>query len=110
VGVSVVVGGIADRDAPRNSSLKRLIVQKHGERMSGHCCHRTSNVVAGLDIAAGLPERESCTKCALKTASGETLPILKEAFMTSTLWQRQLKIWVFVTNITYRFILGLDVL
>jgi hypothetical protein len=32
VGVSVIVGGIADRDAPRNTSLKRLIVQKHGTR------------------------------------------------------------------------------
>jgi hypothetical protein len=37
------------------------------------------------DIAAGLPETEPSTKCALQAASGETLPILKEAFVTLTL-------------------------
>jgi hypothetical protein len=57
------------------------------------------------DIAAGLP-----TKCALQKASGETLPILKEAFVTPTLGQLPLVIWVFVADITDELILGLDIL
>jgi hypothetical protein len=32
MGVLVIVGGIADRDAPKNTSLKRLIIQKHRTR------------------------------------------------------------------------------
>jgi hypothetical protein len=39
---------------------------------------------ARLDIAAGLPEIDPATKCVLQMASGETLPILKEALVTST--------------------------
>jgi hypothetical protein len=62
------------------------------------------------DIAAGLPEREPSTKCALQTASGETLPILKESFVTPTLGQLPLEIWVFVSHITDELILGLNIL
>jgi hypothetical protein len=62
------------------------------------------------DIAAGLPEREPSTKCALQTASGETLPILKEAFVTLTLGRRPLEVRVFVAAITDELILGLDIL
>jgi hypothetical protein len=60
--------------------------------------------------AAGLPEREPSTKCALQTASGETLPILKEAFVTLTLGRLPLEIWVFVADLTDELILGLDIL
>jgi hypothetical protein len=67
-------------------------------------------MVARLDIAAGLPEREPSMKCALQMPSRETLPILKEVFMTLTQGQRPLKTWVVVANITDEFILGLDVL
>lgn len=44
----------------------------------------------------------------LQMTSEETLPILKEVFMTMTLEQHPLKTWVFVTNSTDVFILGLD--
>jgi hypothetical protein len=71
---------------------------------------RAAVTVVRPDIAAGLPEREPSTKCALQTTSGETLPILKEAFVTLTLWRRPLGIWVFVADITNELILGLDVL
>jgi hypothetical protein len=42
-------------------------------------------------ITAGLPKRKLSTKCALQTASEETLPILKEAFVTMNLERRPLK-------------------
>jgi hypothetical protein len=62
------------------------------------------------DIAAGLPEREPPAKCALQTESGETLPILEEAFVTPTLGRPPLEIWVFIADITDELILGLDIL
>jgi len=43
-------------------------------------------------------------------ASGETIPVLKEALVELTLVQRALRIWVFVAEVTAEFILGLDVL
>jgi hypothetical protein len=46
----------------------------------------------------------------LQTASGETIPVLKEALVEMTLGRRTLRIWVFVAEITDEFILGLDVL
>jgi hypothetical protein len=49
-------------------------------------------------------------KCALRTASGEILLILKEALVTLTLGLRALTIWVFIANIAYGFILGLNVM
>jgi hypothetical protein len=42
--------------------------------------------------------------------SGETLTILKEVFLTLTLGRHPLKIWVFITSITNKFILGLDIM
>jgi hypothetical protein len=66
--------------------------------------------VAKPVIAAGLPKREPSMKCTLQTTSEETLPILKEAFVTLTLERLPLKIWVFVAKSTDVFILGLDVL
>jgi hypothetical protein len=66
--------------------------------------------VARPDIAAGLPDREPSTKCALQMPSRETLPILKEVFMTLTLGRRPLKTWMFIANITDEFVLGCDVL
>jgi hypothetical protein len=46
----------------------------------------------------------------LQTASGETIPVLKEAFVELNLGRRVLRLWVFVAEITDKFILGLDVL
>jgi len=46
----------------------------------------------------------------LQTASGQTIPVLKEALVELTLGQRALKIWVFVAEFTDEFIVGLDVL
>jgi hypothetical protein len=45
----------------------------------------------------------------LQTVSWEALPILNEVFLTLTLGQHQLKVWVFIASIT-EFILGLDIL
>jgi hypothetical protein len=59
---------------------------------------------------AGLSEREPSTKCILQTVSGETLPILKEVFVTLILGRHPLKTWVFVANIADEFISELDVL
>jgi hypothetical protein len=62
------------------------------------------------NIAAQWPEREINQCYTLQTASGEVLPILKEVFLTLTLGQRSLNIWVLIANITNEFILGLDIL
>jgi hypothetical protein len=62
------------------------------------------------DIAAGWPERQLRQRFKLQTVSGETLPILKEVFLTVTLGRRPLKIWAFVADINNEFILGLDIL
>jgi hypothetical protein len=44
-------------------------------------------------------------------ASGDTIPVLKEALVELTLGRDALRIWVFVAEITDEFILlGLDVL
>jgi hypothetical protein len=40
----------------------------------------------------------------------EALSILKEVFLTLTLGQCPLKIWVIIANITNKFFLGLDIL
>jgi hypothetical protein len=64
--------------------------------------------VTRLVIAAALPKRESSMK--FQTTSEETIPILKEAFVTLTLERLPLKTWVSVANSTDMFILGLDVL
>jgi hypothetical protein len=61
------------------------------------------------DIAAGWPERQ-LRRFKLQTVSGETLPILKEVFLTLRLGWHPLKIWVFVASITNELILGLDIL
>jgi hypothetical protein len=44
----------------------------------------------------------------LHTASEETIPVLKEALVNLTLRRQALSIWVFVTEVTDEFILGLD--
>jgi hypothetical protein len=62
------------------------------------------------DIAAGWPERQLRQRFKLQAVSGETLPILKEVFLTLTVGWRPIKICVFVANITNELILGLDIL
>jgi hypothetical protein len=57
------------------------------------------------DINAGLPKKDLPMWCALQMASGDTLPILKEAFVKMTLGQCPLTTGVFITNITDEFIL-----
>jgi hypothetical protein len=66
---------------PRGRNGNRLVAQGW---VADKPCSITIDTGAAVtvirpDIAAGLPEREPSTKCALQTASGETLPILKEA-------------------------------
>jgi hypothetical protein len=66
--------------------------------------------VARSDIVAGLPERKLSRPYVLQTASGGTIPVVKEERVDLTLGQRTLRIWVFVADITDDFILGLDIL
>jgi hypothetical protein len=65
--------------------------------------------VARPDIADGWPEREPNQRFTLQMVSGESLPIQK-VYLTLTLGQRSLKMWVFVADITNEFILGLAIL
>jgi hypothetical protein len=58
----------------------------------------------------GWPGRQLNQRYTLQTISGEALPILKDVFLTVTLGQHPLKIWVFVASITNEFNLGLDIL
>jgi hypothetical protein len=46
----------------------------------------------------------------LQTASGETIPVVKEARVELTIGRRTLRSWVFVADITDDLILGLDIL
>jgi hypothetical protein len=69
-----------------------------------------SATVARPDIVAGLPERELSRPYVLQMASGETIPVVKEACVELTIGQRTLRSWVFVADITDNFILGLDIL
>jgi hypothetical protein len=62
--------------------------------------------VARPNLASGWPERQPNQLYTLQTVSGEVLPILKDVFLTLTLGQRPLKIWVFVASIANEFILG----
>jgi hypothetical protein len=69
-----------------------------------------SATVARPDIVAGLPEMELSRPYVLQTASGETLPVVKEAHVELTIGRRTLRRWVFVADITDDFILRLDIL
>jgi hypothetical protein len=69
-----------------------------------------SVTIARPDIAAGQPWRKPSRPYVLQLASGETIPVVKDAQVELTLGRRALKIWVFVAEITDEFILGLDVL
>jgi predicted aspartyl protease len=69
-----------------------------------------SATVARQDIVAGLPERELSRPYMLQTASGETIPVVKEAHVELTMGRRTLRSWVFVADIKDDFILGLDIL
>jgi hypothetical protein len=69
-----------------------------------------SVTIARPDIVSGRPERKPSRAYVLQTASGETLPLLRETLVELTLGQRALRIWVFVAEVTDEFILGLDVL
>jgi hypothetical protein len=57
---------------------------------------------------AGRKEAESTV--GLTTASGETIPVVKEVSVELNLGRHTLRIWGFMANITDEFILGLDVL
>jgi hypothetical protein len=69
-----------------------------------------SVTIARPDIVAGQPKKKPSRAYVLQTASGETIPVLKEALVELTLGQRALRIWVFIAEVTDEFILGLDVL
>jgi hypothetical protein len=66
--------------------------------------------VARPDIAAGCPKRQPNQRYTLQTLTGDALTIFIEVFLSLTMGRRPLKIWVFVTNITNEFILGLDII
>jgi len=69
-----------------------------------------SVTIARPDIVAGQPERKPSRTCVFQTASGETIPLLKKAFVELNLGRRALRIWVFVEEVTDEFILWLNVL
>jgi hypothetical protein len=69
-----------------------------------------SATVARSDIVAGLPERELSRPYVLQTASGETIPVVKEAHVELTMGRRTLRSWVFIADIKDDFILGPDIL
>jgi hypothetical protein len=62
------------------------------------------------DIATGWAERQPNQSLKLQTTSEEALPILKEVYLTLNPGQGLLKIWVFVTNVTNKFILELGIM
>jgi hypothetical protein len=62
------------------------------------------------NVTAGWSERQPNQCYTLQMVSGEALLILKVVFLTLTLGQCPLKIWVFFVNITNEFILGLNIL
>jgi hypothetical protein len=68
-----------------------------------------SATVARPDVVARLPERELSQPYVLQTASGETMPVMKDAHVELTMGQRTLRSWVFVADIADDFILGLDI-
>ena len=70
----------------------------------------TSVTIVRPDIVAGQPGRKPSRPYVLQTASGETIPVLKEALVELTLGRRALRIWVFVAEVTDEFILELNVL
>jgi predicted aspartyl protease len=69
-----------------------------------------SVTISRPDIVAGLPERKTNLPYVLQTASGETIPVMREAHVELTLGRRPLRIWVLCANTTDELILGLDVL
>jgi hypothetical protein len=69
-----------------------------------------SVTIARPDIVAGLPERKPNLSYDLSTASGETIPVMREAHVELTLGRRPLRFWVLVADITDGLILGMEVL
>jgi hypothetical protein len=55
------------------------------------------------------PKKQLNQRYTLQMVSGETFSILEEVFLTLTLVQRPLEIWVFITRIPNECVLGLDV-
>jgi sulfur transfer complex TusBCD TusB component (DsrH family) len=64
-----------------------------------------SVTMARPDITAGLTKSDLIMPYILQIASGDILPILKEALVKLTLGHHPQMTWVFVNNITYEFIL-----
>jgi hypothetical protein len=71
---------------------------------------RASVSIARPNIVAGLPERKPNLLYVLRTTSGETIPVMREAHVELTLGRRSLRISVLVAHITDELILLLDVL
>jgi hypothetical protein len=64
--------------------------------------------IARPEITTGRSKRQPSQCYMWQTVSSKALPILKEVFLILTLGWHPLKIWVFFTIITNKFILGLD--
>ena len=84
-------------------------------RIQGKTCRvnidtGSSVTIARPDIFTGQPARKPSRDYVLQTASGETIPVLKESFVELTLGRWALRIWVFVAKVTDDFIFGMDVL
>jgi hypothetical protein len=59
-----------------------------------------SVTIARPDIVVGLPEGKPNLSFVLRTASGETIPVMREAHVEVTLGRGPLRIWVLVADIT----------
>lgn len=69
----------------------------------------TPETIARPEITGGQPDRELARPYVLQMAKWETLPVFKKV-SELTLGRRPTMTWVFGVNITYGFIVGLDVL
>ena len=62
------------------------------------------------DVAEGLPSKKPNRPYQLVTASGDNLPVVKEALLELTLGRSTVRLWVFVARVAEEVILGLDAL
>jgi hypothetical protein len=57
-----------------------------------------SVIIVRPDMVTGQPERRTSRAYVLQTASGETIPVMKEALVELTLGRWAPRIWVFVAE------------
>jgi hypothetical protein len=100
--VLLVLGRWSLRTGSSTRTEDRLVTD--GWMQERPCCVTNDTgefvTVARTDIVVGLPERRPGRLCILQVGSGRTIPIVKEELVELTLGQWDLKIWMFVADIT----------